>query len=212
MRCRPAVAAVAVVVMVAAGCHHRRHAAVSPPPSPSTTADTAAVVPAPEAATTSTVIQRSTSPPSTTAAVARCAISSLVVTLTSKGAAAGTEYLELDFKNTALRACTLQGYPGVSFVDAGGSQIGAAVPRMAGASGAVVAAPGAAVAALIAYHDVVVGIDNCQPTMAAGIRVYPPDETASVIVATKLAVCADPGFNATASVSPVAAPADLRPR
>jgi hypothetical protein len=82
---------------------------------------------------------------------------------------------------------------------------------MNGADGQVTVAPGAIVGALIAYHDVMVGIDNCQPATAAGIRVYPPNQTESVVVPDSLAVCANPAFTGTASVSPVALPANLHP-
>lgn len=132
--------------------------------------------------------------------------------MTDLGAAAGTAYRELVFTNKSSGTCTMAGYPGVSFVDSHGAQIGAAVPRMTGAGGLVTLSPGGTSAALIAYHDVYVAtFPDCRPTTAAGIRVYPPDETASLTVSSALMVCANAAATGTAGVSPVTVTAGLHP-
>ncbi len=106
----------------------------------------------------------------------------------------------------------MDGYPGVSFVDAQGHQIGVPASRALGAGGPVTLAAGATAAALIAYHDAYVStFPNCQPTTAAGIRVYPPGETESLVVPTNLMVCANVNAPGTAGVSPVTTPSDLHP-
>ncbi len=65
---------------------------------------------------------------------------------------------------------------------------------------------------MLAYHDVYVAtVPNCQPAAAAGIRVYPPGQTASMVVHLSLMVCANVTTNATASVASVTAVADLHP-
>jgi hypothetical protein len=106
----------------------------------------------------------------------------------------------------------MEGYPGVSFLDSHGAQVGAAVPRMAGTGGRVTLAPGASAGALVAYHDAYVStVVGCRPTPAAAVKVYPPDETASLTVATTLMVCANPATSGTAGISPVTDTANLHP-
>src|SRR5437868_3633941 len=59
----------------------------------------------------------------------QCPTSALRVTVnkTRGGAAAGTNYVPLDFTNTSSHSCDMYGFPGVSFVTGHpGSQIGAA--------------------------------------------------------------------------------------
>jgi hypothetical protein len=134
------------------------------------------------------------------------------LSLVDLGAAAGTAYRELVFTNTSSQPCTMQGYPGASFIDGRGAQIGAPVPRMTGAGGLVNLGPGGTAAALIAYHDVYVAtFPDCRPVTAAGIRAYPPDETASLTVATSILACANPAATGTAGVSPVTTTANLHP-
>ena len=142
----------------------------------------------------------------------RCHSSELALSLTPLSAAAGTAYQELLIKNVGGRTCTMEGYPGVSFLDSHGAQIGAAVPRMAGTGGRVTLAPGASAGALVAYHDAYVStVVGCRPTPASAVKVYPPDETASLTVPTTLMVCANSGNGGTAGVSPVTDTANLHP-
>ena len=189
-----------------------RRRPTAPTTSASTVATTAPTTTTATDATTSSTAAASTTSTTRTAGGTRCGTGALSVTLSDLGAAAGTAYRELTFKNTSSRSCTMQGYPGVSFVDAQGKQIGAPVPRMTGPDGPLTLAPGGSAAALFAYHDVYVAtVASCQPTTAVGVRVYPPDETASVVVATKTLVCANPATAGTAGVSPVTAPANVAP-
>jgi hypothetical protein len=136
--------------------------------------------------------------------------------LADHGAAAGTAYREVVLKNTSTRACSLFGYPGVSFVDARGTQIGAPAPRASSAASPgpalVTLAPGATASALLAYHDVYVAtFPGCAGTTAAGIKVYPPNQTAAVVVPTTMMVCANPAATGTAEVSAVTAGSGLNP-
>jgi hypothetical protein len=195
------------------GCSHGYRPSVAPTTSGATVVTTAATTaPLPSSAIPTSAPPASTTSTTRAATVSRCATASLSITLTDLGAAAGTAYRELGFKNMSARNCTMQGYPGVSFADPQGRQIGAPAQRMAGPDGPLTLAPGAAAAALIAYHDVYVAtVPGCQPTAAAGVRVYPPEETASLTVATALTVCANPATSGTAGVSPVTAPANVHP-
>jgi hypothetical protein len=202
-----------VLAALTLGCSHGSRRPTAPTTSGTTVATTAATTTSSTNPTTSSTAPASSTTSTTrTAGSTRCGTGALSVTLSDLGAAAGTAYRELTFKNTSSRSCTMQGYAGVSFVDAQGQQIGAPVQRMTGPDGPLTLAPGASAAALIAYHDVYVAtVASCQPTTAVGVRVYPPDETASLIVATRTLVCANPATAGTAGVSPVTAPANVHP-
>jgi hypothetical protein len=92
----------------------------------------------------------------------------------------------------------------VSFVDSAGAQIGSPVPRVSGAIATITLAPGATAAAQLAYHDAYVStVADCQQTASAGIRVYPPNETAPLIVSTTLMACANAAMTGTAGIYPV---------
>jgi hypothetical protein len=97
------------------------------------------------------------------------------------------------FTNTASRACTMYGYPGVSFLTGpSGSQINQPARRFAPAGPPVLVrlgAGGQAHADLLLVNVDNFPSDQCRPTLAAGVRVYPPDETAAVFVPSPQRVC-----------------------
>lgn len=119
----------------------------------------------------------------------------------------------LSFHNTSTRACTLEGYPGVSYVDASGHQIGAAAQRdtsLGYGPRAVTLSSGASAIALFQVKTAVPQArPSCRSTSASGLRVYPPGNTASIVVhpqaSHKPLTCANPAI-ATASIGPVMAP------
>jgi hypothetical protein len=203
-----------LVAALAVGCSHASPRSSGPTTTGPPVATTGATTTVATNATTSSTSPAATSTTSTTHTTgsSRCGAGSLSVTLTELGAAAGTAYRELEFKNTSAQTCTMQGYPGVSFVDTNGRQIGAPAQRMTGPGGPIALGAGASAAALMAYHDVYVAtVPGCQPTTAAGIRVYPPDETRSLTVSTALMVCANPATAGSAGVSPVTTLANVHP-
>src|SRR5437016_1603423 len=92
----------------------------SPSPSPS-----------PSAEQTSSSVQQPTTRPSS-AAGQPCQVSDLKVMLDPQHSDAdmqGDNY-PLQFTNTGPAACTLQGFPGVSYVDSNGAQVGPAAVRV----------------------------------------------------------------------------------
>ena len=103
--------------------------------------------------------------------------------------------MHLALRNTGSTTCTLQGWPGVSFVGGGsGEQIGAAARRdEASAHPTVTLAPGAvAVAPLQITQAEDYPAAKCEPVAADGFRVYPPGSTESLFVR-------DPGVTACRS-------------
>ncbi|MBP1301771.1 MULTISPECIES: DUF4232 domain-containing protein [unclassified Curtobacterium] len=116
----------------------------------------------------------------------RCTTGSLSGSVESgSGGAAGSTYVHLALRNTGSTTCTLQGWPGVSFVGGGsGEQIGAPATRdEASAHPTVTLAPGAvAVAPLKITQAENYPTATCDPVSADGFRVYPPGSTESLFV------------------------------
>lgn len=101
------------------------------------------------------------------------------------GGAAGSTYIHLTFTNTGTASCTLQGWPGVSFVGSNnGSQIGDAAtfdrssahPTVTLQSGQV------AVASLKIAQAANFPADECSARTADGFRVYPPGSKKSLFI------------------------------
>ncbi|MFD7655799.1 DUF4232 domain-containing protein [Actinosynnema sp. NPDC059797] len=109
---------------------------------------------------------------------ATCRSADLDVRFGHVGGAAGTTYREVVLTNRGPATCVLRGYPGVSYVDAAGRQVGAAAVRV-GERGPLLTLPhGAAAVSDVGFA----AVDNfdpdaCLKTPVWGIRVYPPDET-----------------------------------
>ncbi|UBQ02674.1 DUF4232 domain-containing protein [Curtobacterium sp. TXMA1] len=120
------------------------------------------------------------------AAGERCATGSLTGSIEpGSGGAAGSTIVHLALRNTGSTTCTLQGWPGVSFVGGGsGEQIGAAATRdESSAHPTVTLAPGAtAVAPLKITQAEDYPTAKCDPVAADGFRVYPPGSTESLFV------------------------------
>lgn len=89
------------------------------------------------------------------------------------GAAAGSNYLLVQFRNTASIACTLYGWPGVSLVgDGNGTQLGAPASRVQADDRKVVRiAPGKQATALLRVTQAGNYKDNCELVTADGIRI-----------------------------------------
>lgn len=125
-----------------------------------------------------------------------CATSSLVVWLDTNGdAAAGSVHYELEFTNLSGHSCSLRGYPGVSGVDLAGRRLG--TPAVRNARNAVrtitLAPAGSASAALQIADTDVYPAARCRATTAAGLRVYPPNQTASKVVPYPFRACSKAG-------------------
>lgn len=110
--------------------------------------------------------------------------------------AAGTFSIPLVFTNTGPRECTLTGYPGVSYLATpGGTQIGPAAERDGPSHGLVSLGPGDSATARVLTTNVgAIPEQKCGPTPVAGMRVYPPDDDASVFVPfTRFEACSRVG-------------------
>ena len=112
------------------------------------------------------------------------------------GGGAGHYEVWIVLKNEASETCTLQGWPGVSFVgDGDGEQIGAAAEfDRSSPHETVTLEPGASAQALVRVAQAANYGDECGETPADGLRVYPPGEKRSLFVQNdqlELTACAD---------------------
>jgi len=162
--------------------------------------------------TSSTGIPNPSSSTTSTSApgISMCRTASLIVTLGSPNGSAGATHYGLTFQNTGTSACTMNGYPGVSFLDTSGNQIGDPSQRQGGSTPTVTVSSGGSAYASIAVTDP--GIPPCTgSSKAAQVRIYPPGETNStqVTAPSGLLVCSSPNTSAYSSsfVTPVSASA-----
>ncbi|QWS33145.1 DUF4232 domain-containing protein [Curtobacterium aetherium] len=116
-----------------------------------------------------------------------CAVADLAGSIEpGSGGAAGSVVVHLALRNTGTTTCTVQGWPGVSFVGGGdGTQIGAPATLDRSAPHPTVSlAPGStAVAPLKVTRAENVPSSDCSPVTPEGFRVYPPGSEQSLFVA-----------------------------
>jgi hypothetical protein len=126
----------------------------------------------------------------------RCTTSGLVVWLNTQGnAGAGSAFYNLEFTNLSGHPCTLVGYPGLSAVDLAGHRLGSAAARTPSPVRVLHLANGATAIAAIRIVDA----DNfpsstCHQVTAAGLRVFPPNQTASKVVPFPFRACSATGL------------------
>ena len=141
-------------------------------------------------------------------ASANCATSGLVVWLNVPPGNdyAGGAYYYLEFTNLSGHACTLRGYPGVSAVSLNGRQLGSPAGWGPPKATTVRLTSGATATAELQIADTGGYGNRClvpppwqQPwrpgtlPTAAGLRVYPPNQTASTVIPYPLRACAHTG-------------------
>ena len=159
---------------------------------------------------TTTSTTRATTTTTTGPKSTSCTTSNLTVTLGSPDGTAGAIHYAITFHNSGSSPCTLYGYPGVSFLTAGGSQIGAPAQREGNLTPATVTlSVGGDAYSSVAVTDP--GIPPCSSSVnAAQARIYPPGETQAALAAAPaggIAVCGSPNTAnyQSAIVSPVSA-------
>jgi len=133
--------------------------------------------------------------PAGAAAPPACTTSGLVIWMNTEGdGTAGSVYYNLEFTNLSGHTCTMFDYPGVSAVNLAGTQLGSAAHYSSVAKPTVVTiAEGATASAVVQIVDVGVFPGTCAPVHAAGLRVYPPDQTTAKIVPFPFLACSRSG-------------------
>ncbi|MET8993575.1 DUF4232 domain-containing protein [Amycolatopsis sp. Hca4] len=185
----PVVAASAgVLALSACGGGGTTNAASSSTPSSSETATTTVTT-----ATSSPSASTPAPPPAAQPADnGLCKAGDVKLSLGQGDAGAGSTYRPLLIKNASAKPCTIQGFPGVSYVaGSDGHQVGKDAFREGTKGNAVKLNPGQTAAADIQF----VNVQNfdpgtCQPTPVKGLRIYLPQETASNFVPSEGTGCA----------------------
>ena len=124
----------------------------------------------------------------------QCPTSALHVTVAKLqgSAAAGTDYVPLDFTNVSSHSCQMYGFPGVSFVTGDpGSQIGDAASRQTsfGSQTVTLAAGGQAHAWLGVADAGNFPPSTCHQVTAHWLKIFPPDQYASLYTGFTSQVC-----------------------
>ncbi|MEZ2122323.1 DUF4232 domain-containing protein [Corynebacterium sp. CCM 9203] len=120
-----------------------------------------------------------------------CSADRLTATIDSTSAGAGHTFHVIRLTNIG-DPCTLSGYPGVSLIDATGSQVGAASDRESGAEGspALLYTGGSAVFSVSFSQPYAYGRDICEPTeRARQLKIYPPNDTGWLTVPMNEPTC-----------------------
>lgn len=113
----------------------------------------------------------------------------------SGGGAAGSVYMKLNLTNTGSEPCILRGFAGVSLAaDGAGAPIGAPATRdEAVAPTDVLLAPGQTGSAVLRYTQAG-NYPDCAMVDAAGYRIYPPEDTASLFLPQPTKACSNAGI------------------
>jgi hypothetical protein len=153
------------------------------PPAAATTPATAPASPA-----------SSPAPSGANPVTAGCSSSALTarVDLAQSGAAAGSVYVPIDFTNTSGSPCTLDGYPGVSFVRSpSGGQLGNAATRNPAAAPAMVTlAPGGIAHAILQVGEAGnYSASACTPVTAHWLKIFPPNQASAIYARYDVQAC-----------------------
>ncbi len=96
-------------------------------------------------------------------------------------------------RNAGSQPCSLYGYPGVSFLDANGKEVGPAATRQGSAPAQFTLPPGQ-----VGSFTVQVGVAGCQANapQSSSIRVYPPNQTQALTAQVAVPICVAPQVSA----------------
>lgn len=186
-------AAAAALLLSGCGGSSTQAQSATSPPSPSATETSQPPATSPAAPESSAAAAPSTAK----AGPELCKAASLTGTTDATGGgAAGSIYMQLILTNSGTEPCLLKGFAGVSLTaGADGEPIGAAATRDdSGPVTDVTLAPGKAGTATLRYTQAA-NYPDCTKTPAAGFRVYPPNDTASLFIPQQLDACANTEIN-----------------
>lgn len=121
-----------------------------------------------------------------------CRATNLKLSLGPSDGTAGHVFQALRFTNSSAQNCVIVGFPGVSYVTgSNGTQVGAPAERDGAKGGQILLKPGQVASTVVTFTDVgVFDPATCKPTPTLGLRVYPPDSTASMFIAQNGTGCA----------------------
>ena len=187
-----AVAAVALAGCGASTAHSKSAASDTTTTTVTRTATVPAATTAASTTSSSTTAQAAT--PTTSApgqAVAECTSAGLAGAVGHGSGAAGTSYYQLELRNTSPGTCYEQGFAGVSLIDSSGRQIGAPADEVSAAEPKVVLSPGQTAYAALAVAEAGNYPSSCEMKPSVELRVYPPNQRASLTIAFRSQGCAN---------------------
>lgn len=195
-----ALASLALVASACSSSHH--HSSLPAPSSTSSTTPAPSTTTAPSTSTTS--VAPTTSPNTVASGPKPCQAAQLSGSLGQPSGTAGAVYYQLILRNVGSAPCSMEGYPGVSFV-AGpdNSQVGASAQRLPGTVALILVTPGGEAEARLEVSVASNFGSGCGLTTIDGLRVYPPNQTASLIVAHRDQACTNKS-DVTLHVGPLA--------
>ncbi|MDI5972286.1 DUF4232 domain-containing protein [Streptomyces sp. SL13] len=134
-----------------------------------------------------------------------CTSSQLTVAQKDGSVGAGQFYAKIVFTNTAATSCTLDGYPGLSYVKAAGVQSGNPAQRTGQSHHTVTLSPHGTASAVMHDSNGMGGYSasQCDLTSVQGLRVYPPNEKAALFIPVRTQHCAGTGIHPL-TIGPVA--------
>ncbi|MSZ51615.1 MAG: DUF4232 domain-containing protein [Actinobacteria bacterium] len=139
----------------------------------------------------------STSSTSSSASSTRCMADQLKGSVGETQSGAGQRYTALILTNTSTKVCDMRGFPGVSLLDSSSKQIGQPASRDGNEGPTLTLQPGASASTTL--HTSASGMGAaCEPA-SAQIKVYPPDNTASLSIAATYTACG--GFKVSTLVA-----------
>jgi hypothetical protein len=139
----------------------------------------------------------------TSPAISRCTTAQLEASLGEpRGTGGTTTDYPLNLRNTSTSTCTIQGYAGVSFVAGDdNNQIGHAASWDTGSAPTIMLSHGQTASATLGIVDPANLPPDCDPTPPTGLRVSPPDQTASLVIDPAGIACSNPKYT-TVHVGP----------
>jgi len=134
-----------------------------------------------------------------------CQTPGLVIWLDTTGnGTAGTTFYKLHFTNLSGHACTLNGFPFLFAVNLTGHQVGPRAVFRKPTPHLVRLANGNTATAVLGIVDTgVFSRSACRPVTAAGLRVFPPNQTRSKLVPFPFSTCSRPRGPASLNVGAV---------
>lgn len=134
-----------------------------------------------------------------------CETPGLVIWLDTNGnGAAGSVFYNLQFTNLSGHACTLNGFPFIHAIDLSGHLTGRRAAFTSATPHTVTLKEGATVKAVL--QIVQVGnfpASQCKPTTAAGLQVFPPNQTRSKEIPFPFGACSNKNGPVFMRVAPV---------
>ncbi|NCY15234.1 MAG: DUF4232 domain-containing protein [Actinobacteria bacterium] len=138
--------------------------------------------------TTSSAPSTTRASSTTTIASTTCTTAHLQASIGQSDAGAGQLYAPLVFVNTGATACTMRGFPGVSILDQAGDQLGQPASREGAEGASVTLAPNGTASAILHTTNGGTTGQACT-TPATSMRIYPPDNTAAMVIINTFPVC-----------------------